>query len=95
MVGTIQTKVSKREHRVYLLKDFFNDINNNIILFPSEIRHNDSFLVFTFVGCQLVLHIEKFNWMFTLKGQRNFNLKLNLDYIWTKFEGFKVFFFNA
>ena len=67
--------------------------NNNIIIFLLERQHNDLFLIFTFVGCQLVLNIEKFNWMFTLKGQENFNLKLNLDYIWTKFEGFKVFFF--
>ena len=65
---------------------------NNYIIFLLERRHNDWFLVFTFVGCQLVLNIEKFNWMFTLKGQENLNLKLNLDYIWTKFEGFKVFF---
>ena len=39
-----------------------------------------------------MLNIEKFNWMFTLKGREKLNLKLNLDYIWTKFEGFKVFF---
>ena len=30
-------------------------------------------------------------WMFTFKGQENLNLKFNLDYIWTKFEGFEVF----
>ena len=30
--------------------------------------------------------------MFTFKGQENLNLKFNLDYIWTKFEGFEVFF---
>ena len=35
--------------------------------------------------------IQVKTWMFTLKGRENLNLKFNLNYIWTKLEGFEMF----
>ena len=56
MAGSVELQPKQNNNKVKLQITYFN----NIIIFLLERGHNDSFLVFTFVGCQLVLNNKKF-----------------------------------
>ena len=58
MAGSVELQPKQNNNQVKLQITYFN----NIIIFLLERGHNDSFLVFTFVGFQLMLIICPIGW---------------------------------